>query len=216
LAWGESEVFVLYKGKGLRSLPTNYRFINLNNDFLRLYERLLQAQFDQWLSVNRPWGPMQFGFTPRVGTVDALSCLRILALSFTRHFGIPCYANFLDLKKAFPSINRAEYLRSLIELGVPYELVRAFASTFSLNSCRLVINGLVTGSVPVNKGTKEGGINSPPIFNSAYVTVLQRLNISEFPASPNEIDPNRVYYVVFADDLVLVGANLTRSSFKRH
>jgi hypothetical protein len=210
LAWGESEVFVLYKGKGLRSLPTNYRFINLNNDFLRLYERLLQARFDHWLSVNRPWGPMQFGFTPRVGTIDALNCLRTLALSFIRHLGVPCYANFLDLKKAFPSINRVETLRALVELGVPYELVHAFASTFSLNSCRLVINGLMTGPVPVNKGTKEGGINSPPIFNSAYVTVLQRLNISEYPASPTEIDPNSVYYVVFADDLVLISANLTR------
>ncbi len=104
---------------------------------------------------------MQFGFTPRVGTINALSCLRTLALSFTRYFGVPCYANFLDLKKAFPSINRAESLRALIDLGVPYELVRAFASTFSFNSCRLVINGLVSGPVPVNKGTKEGGINSP-------------------------------------------------------
>ncbi len=79
-----------------------------------------------------------------------------------------------------------------------------------LVSCRLVINGLVTGAVPVNKGTKEGGINSPPIFNSAYVTVLQRLNISEFPTSPSDLDPDSVYYVVFADDLVLISANLTR------
>jgi hypothetical protein len=123
---------------------------------------------------------------------------------------IPCYANFLDLKKAFPSINRAASLKALLELGEPYELVRAFASTFSLNSCKLVINGLLTGALPVNKGTKEGGINSPPIFNSAYVTVLQRLNISIFPASPEDLDPNSVYYVVFADDLVLISANLTR------
>ncbi len=210
LAWGESEVFVLYKGKGLQSLPTNYRFINLNNDFLRLYERLLQLRFDRWLAANRPWGPMQFGFTPRVGTLDALTCLRTLALSFTRHLRIPCYANFLDLKKAFPSINRVASLKALLELGVPYELVQAFASTFSMNSCKLVINGLLTGALPVNKGTKEGGINSPPIFNSAYVTVLQRLNISIFPASPGDLDPNAVYYVVFADDLVLISANLTR------
>jgi hypothetical protein len=211
LAWVESEVFVPYKGKGLRSFPTNYRFINLNNDFLRLYERLLQARFDRWLFVNRPWGPMQFGFTPRVvPSTDTLSCLRTLALVFTRHFGIPCYAIFLDLKKAFPSINRAESLRALLDLGVPYELVRAFASTFLLNLCKLVINVLLTGSVTVNKGTKEGGINSPPIFNSAYVTVLRKLNISEFPRNPEEVDSNSIYYVVFADDLVLVSANLTR------
>jgi hypothetical protein len=104
-------------------MPTNYRFINLNNDFLRLYERLLQARFDQWLEIERPWGPMQFGFTPGVGTEDALLCLRTLALYFTRSIGIPCYANFLDLQKAFPSIDRVETLKALVDLGVPFELV---------------------------------------------------------------------------------------------
>jgi hypothetical protein len=137
--------------------------------------------------------------------------LRTLALVFTRHLGVPCYANFLDLKKAFPSVNRAATLKALMDLGVPYELVRAFASTFPLNSCRLVINGQLTGAyLPVKKGTKEGGINSPPIFNRAYVTVLRRLNISEFPDSPSSVDKDKVYYIVFADDLVLVTANLTR------
>ncbi len=210
VSWGESEVFVLYKGKGDRAHPTNYRFINLNNDFLRLYERLLQARFDSWLAIERPWGPMQFGFSPGVGTEDALHCLRTLALLFTRSHGIPCYANFLDLRKAFPSINRAATLKALSNLGVPYELIRAFASTFSLNSCKLLINGGLTRALIVNKGTKEGGINSPPIFNSAYVTVLDKLNISEFPASSSDADPNKVYYIVFADDLVLVSANLSR------
>jgi hypothetical protein len=33
-AWGNSEVFVLYKGKGDKKLPVNYRGINLNDDFL--------------------------------------------------------------------------------------------------------------------------------------------------------------------------------------
>ncbi len=209
ISWGESEVFVLYKGKGDKANPTNYRFINLNNDFLRLYERLLQIRFDSWLRTQLPWGPMQFGFTPGVSTEDALVCLRTLALAFTRGRRIPCYANFLDLRKAFPSVDRAATLRALHEMGVPYELIRAFASTFSRNSARLVINGGLTGSLLVNKGTKEGGINSPPIFNSAYSTILARLDIYPFPNSSEALDNDAVYYIVFADDLVLLSANLT-------
>ncbi len=209
ISWGESEVFVLYKGKGDRTNPTNHRFINLNNDFLRLYERLLQARFDTWLRSQLPWGPMQFGFTPGVSTEDAFVCLRTLTLAFTRGMRIPCYANFLDLRKAFPSVDRAATLRALHSLGVPYELIRAFASTFSHNSARLVINGGLTDPLLINKGTKEGGINSPPIFNSAYATVLAKLNISAFPGSNESLDRNAVYYLVFADDLVLLSANLS-------
>jgi hypothetical protein len=118
-SWGYSEVFILYKGKGLRILPTNYRGINLNNDFLRIYERLLQARFNDWIRENRPWGPMQFGFTPGVSTVDAFLCLQTLTRVFTNVLKVPCYANLLDLKKAFPSINRAATLNALSDMGCP-------------------------------------------------------------------------------------------------
>jgi hypothetical protein len=53
-AWGYSEIFVLYKGKGDRKMAVNYRGINLNNDFLRLFERLLDGRFAAWLRTNRP------------------------------------------------------------------------------------------------------------------------------------------------------------------
>jgi hypothetical protein len=209
-SWGYSEVFILYKGKGLRILPTNYRGINLNNDFLRIYERLLQARFNVWIRENRPWGPMQFGFTPGVSTLDAFLCLQTLTRVFTNVLNIPCYANFLDLKKAFPSINRAATLNALSEMGVPFELVRAFASTFSMNWCSLCINGGLTRNIFVNKGTKEGGINSPSIFNTAYESVLRKIDIKPFPDSLESFNTSAVYYLVFADDLVLLGANLSR------
>jgi hypothetical protein len=209
-SWGYSEVFILYKGKGLRILPTNYRGINLNNDFLRIYERLLQARFNDWIRDHRPWGPMQFGFTPGVSTVDAFLCLQTLTRVFTNVLRVPCYANFLDLKKAFPSINRAATLNALSKMGVPYELIRAFASTFSMNWCSLCINGGLTRNIFVNKGTKEGGINSPSIFNTAYESVLKKLDIKPFPDSLENFNTSAVYYLVFADDLVLLSANLSR------
>jgi hypothetical protein len=69
--WGESEVFILYKGKGDVTDPINYRGINLNDDFLRIYERLLDARMLIWLREARPWGSEQFGFTEGAGTEDA-------------------------------------------------------------------------------------------------------------------------------------------------
>jgi hypothetical protein len=62
----------------------------------------------------------------------------------------------------------------------------------------------------VNRGTKEGGINSPRIFNTVYAQVLKKLSISPFPLNVTEFDPNAVYYLVFVDDLVIMSANLTK------
>jgi hypothetical protein len=209
-AWGNSEVFVLYKGKGDKKLPVNYRGINLNDDFLRLFERLLDKRLVKWLLAYHPWGNQQFGFCSGVGTEDAALCLQTLAGVCTRVRGFPLFANFIDLQRAFPSMLRSQILRVLHEIGVPHELIRAFAATFSGNSCRLKIGDFLTKSFVSNRGTKEGGIKSPKIFNTVYATALKKLNVSEFPSSIHEVSQNEVYYLVFADDLVLMSGNLTR------
>jgi hypothetical protein len=208
-AWGYSEVFVLYKGKGDKKIPVNYRGINLNDDFLRLFERLLDRRLSAWLSTHKPWGEVQFGFCSGVGTEDAALCLQSLAGICTRTKGFPLFANFIDLQRAFPSMLRSQILRVLSEIGVPYELVRAFAATFSGNSCCLKIGNFLTRAFLVNRGTREGGINSPKIFNTVYATALKKLNISEFPTIVSEVLENKVYFLVFADDLVLLSGNLT-------
>ncbi len=148
--WGLSEVFVLYKGKGDKKQPVNYRGINLNDDFLRLFERLLDRRLESWLSIQKPWGNQQFGFCSGVGTEDAALCLQTLAGVCTKVCGFPLFANFIDLQRAFPSMLRSQILKVLHEIGVPHELVRAFAATFSGNSCRLRIGNTLTRPFPVN------------------------------------------------------------------
>ncbi len=206
--WGESEVFILYKGKGEVTDPINYRGINLNDDFLRVYERLLDARMSIWLRSSQPWGFQQFGFSEGVGTKDAFLCLETLARICTSIHRVPLYANFIDLQRAFPSMLRSRALQILHSMGLPFELTRAFASTFSGNSCRLKINNKLTKVFYVNRGTKEGGINSPRIFNTVYAFILNKLNVSPFPQNINEFDPRKIYYLIFADDLVLLSGDL--------
>jgi hypothetical protein len=124
--------------------------------------------------------------------------------------GFPLFANFIDLQRAFPSMLRTQILKVLHEIGVPHGLIRAFAATFSGNSCRLRIGDNLTRSFPVNRGTKEGGINSPKIFNTVYATVLKKLDVAEFPEDISQVKQNAVYYLVFADDLVLLSGDLRK------
>jgi hypothetical protein len=209
-AWGYSEIFVLYKGKGDKKLAGNYRGINLNNDFLRLFERLLDQRFSAWIRANNPWGAHQFGFCSGASTEDAALCLQSLSRAFTRGRHQPLFANYIDLQRAFPSMLRSKILKVLYEMGVPYELIRAFAATFSGNSGRLRIGDGLTRIFLINRGTKEGGINSPKIFNTVYANALNQLKVEEFPMEMDDVDPNAVYYLVFADDLVLLSGNITR------
>ncbi len=208
--WGVSEVFVLYKGKGPRDDPNSYCGINLINDFCCLFKRLLEQRIQSWMKSTNPQGPMQFGFREGVGTQDAFFLLSTLAKAAVRGRELPYFACFVDLKKAFPSVLRSKAISILRNHGAPANTVRAVEALFSDNSCRLRINEFVSESFPINRGVKEGGINSPSIFSVVYAEVLSKLNASILPGNMSEVDMNTVYYFAFADDLALSCGNLSR------
>jgi hypothetical protein len=155
-SWGESEVFILYKGKGSRDDPNNYRGINLINDFCRIFERLLESRLASWISRDNPQGAMQFGFRSGVGTAEAHFLLNTVAKSITRVHGKLCFACFVDLQKAFPSVLRSKAIESLQLAGAPGNTVRALAASWSMNSCRLRINSFLSRPIMINRGSKRG------------------------------------------------------------
>ena len=208
-AWGASEIFILYKMKGDRLDPNSYRGINLINDFCRLFERLIEVRLSKWMREKLPQGPMQFGFRKGVGTQDAFFLLSTTLRYFSRVKGVMSYVCFVDLRKAFPSVFRSKVLQSLVDAGAPKNTVRAISALFSSNECCLRMNSFLSRSFAVNRGVKEGGINSPSVFVVAYAEVLENSGVSELPVNFLEIDANKVYYYVFADDLALVSGNLT-------
>ncbi len=209
-SWGESEVFILYKGKGPRDDPNNYRGINLINDFCRVYERLLEGRLARWVLQDNPQGKMQFGFRSGVGTVDAHLLLSTVAKAITRVHGKLCYSCYVDLQKAFPSVYRSKAIESLQLAGAPGNTVRALASSWSMNSCRLRINTYLSRPIMINRGVKEGGINSPTVFSVIYARALGSLGVAELPRNLSDLDLSKVYYFAFADDLALFSANLSR------
>ncbi len=208
--WGTSEIFVLYKMKGSRDDPNNYRGINLINDFCKIYERLIEKRFQLWMFSATPQGPMQFGFRKGTGTTEAYFSLATVAKYFTRVRNLPCFSCFVDLKKAFPSVLRSSVIDALMKKGAPPNSVRALASLFSFNSCKLRVNSFLSRSFPINRGVKEGGINSPSAFVVLYALVLERLDIHPLPVNLTALDPEKVYYFIYADDLAFLSCNLSR------
>lgn len=209
VSWREGELFVLHKG-GPKENCDNYRAICLLNDFRRVYEGLLDARFSSWITRTKAMGPMQFGFQKGASTLDAVLVLKSFVGYMTRVRRLPVFALFVDLRKAFPSVNRTKMLEIFKQLRVPCRIISAFAALLSGNSNKLRINFKLTDPFLVNVGVGEGSINSPRCFNVAYFSVLERLDIHPLPRDPNNYDPNVVYYIVFADDLTLFSCNFKK------
>jgi hypothetical protein len=152
---------------------------------------------------------MQFGFRAGVSTTDAYVFLSTVARSFTSIHGRMAFSCFVDLEKAFPSVFRSKVIESLRTAGAPGNTVRALAASWSMNSCRLRVNSFLSKPFPINRGVKEGGINSPTVFSVVYARALNKLGVFEAPGDLRELDPMKVYYFAFADDLALFSGNLS-------
>ena len=207
-SWGECELFILFKGKGQRSDPDNYRGINLINDFCRLYERLFKSRLEKWAEHYDATGRCQFGYKKKTSTLDAVFTLNTVANLFVKRRLKPLFTLMIDLKKAFPSVNRMKVLESLLSLGVPLKLCEAIGSTFRNNCCRLRIDSSLSKPFRVNRGVQEGSILSPDLFNILYAKALNDCDIYELPSNARDIRDDRVYFLVFADDLSLFCSDL--------
>ncbi len=94
------------------------------------------------------------------------------------------------------------------------------AALLSGTTSRLRVNNRLTEPITVTSGTPEGSINSPDIFNVVYAEIFKKLGVKELPDDLTDLDPDTVYYIIFADDVTFFGMNLSKlslvvSEFKR-
>jgi hypothetical protein len=203
--WSHSELFVIYKGKGDMSDPNNYRAINLLDDFYRLYSRLLYKRLTGWAARYNYFSQAQFGFRPSSGTLEAVISLQTIIRAWHLRSNQPVSCVFLDIKKAFPSVDRVELIRLLHRLGLPGPMVKALASTFSMNVCRLRVEGYLTEPFPVNLGVREGDIDSPPLFNLVYGEILRVCDLDLLDETVFSPNLSKAIGIAYADDLAGLG-----------
>jgi hypothetical protein len=90
--------------------------------------------------------------------------IQIIIEKFRRLLRRLFVAVFIDLRRAFPSIDRQKLVDCLIDLGVPTEFVDIIADILSVNRFRVKTVSQYTEWAPVNVGVREGGVLSPLLF----------------------------------------------------
>ena len=74
--------------------------------------------------------PVQSGFTPKSSTIDRMLALRVLT-EHRREFRQGLLAAFVDLCKAFDSVNWAAIWKNLGLHGVPLKLINLMSELYS-------------------------------------------------------------------------------------
>ena len=163
-SWTDGIIIPVYKNKGDRRLPCNYRPITLLSIPGKvIMSVIIRRILPHLLSQRRP---EQSGFSPGRSTVDCILALRILAEKH-REFRQPLLAAFIDLKSAFDSVDRDALWKLLQGLGVPDKLIGLIRAFHNGAHVQVRTDGKVSNPFPSTSGVRQGCVAAPSLFNVA-------------------------------------------------
>ena len=175
--------------KGEVTNMSNYRPIALLPTFSKIFEKCISTRLMNFLQRSNIITTQQFGFLKGKSTIDAFISLTeyiYTCLNSKEH----CIGIFIDLKKAFDTVNHAILLSKLNQYGVRGLPLQWLASYLRDRRQCVTINGYCSSEKTLNVGVPQGSILGPVLF-LIYINDL-----------PNVA--SRFWPILYADDTTLL------------
>ena len=149
--------------------------------------------------------PLQFGFRENHSTTHALLCLSESTKQSIDdgRFG---FGVFLDLQKAFDTVNHSILLQKLDHYGIRGNALEWFQSYLTGRSQHVTVNGHISNFLPITFGVPQGSVLGPLLF-LIYVNDLP--NVSKVLQFYLFADDTSIY--IGSDDLTTLQKHSTRN-----
>ena len=158
-----SRVVPTFKEKGSDLEHVNYRPISLLSNINKIVEKLMHERLYSFLEKNKCIYDLQFGFRKSHSTTHALLDLTedIRKAIDNNSFSVGV---FIDLQKAFDTVDHKILLRKLDHYGVRGTANDWFKSYLSNRKQFVTINGVNSELKSMNYGVPQGSVLGPLLF----------------------------------------------------
>jgi hypothetical protein len=161
--WKIAIVSPLYKNKGDKSDPNNYRAISILPPIAKLFEKVIAKQITAYFEVNKIFAEDQHGFR------RTHSCESALHSIISK-----CFENldkklinlllFIDFRKAFDLLNRNLLFRKLFCYGFDNKSLTLIKNYFNGRYQLTKIDDFLSDPISITLGVPQGSILGPLFF----------------------------------------------------
>jgi len=163
-SYKKARIIPIFKS-GTRSNFTNYRPISLLSSFSKLLEKIIAKQMFGFINKHNILYSHQFGFRPKHDTTQPIiHFLDRIYTGLNKNDAEYTLGIFLDLKKAFDTVDHKILLRKLNHYGFKGVSNNWFENYLTNRTQYVAINGSESSSKTVNCGVPQGSVLGPLLF----------------------------------------------------
>ena len=197
--WRNAEVVAIYKNKGARTKPNNYRPVSLTCILCKVLESIVRDSVVSYFKDCSLYSDSQHGFRHKRSCISQL--IQVMDdLSKMIEEGKPIDVIYLDFQKAFDQVPHERLLLKLKSYGVDGVVLRWIRSFLSGRKQWVKVGNSTSSEAPVLSGIPQGSILGPVLFT---------IFINDLP----EGILNRCK--IFADDTKLYGTTDLKDEIQR-
>ena len=155
--------------KGDESLPCNYRPISRLSSLCKIFEKLLYKRMIKFFNKNNHFTPAQYGFKPKYSCAHAIAEITdfIRDEIDEKSNKIAC---FIDLQKAFDSLDHKLLLAKLGNYGFRGRIYNIMVDYLSSRSQYVLVNGIGAILPKLFREIPKGQFSVP--FCSWYISMI--------------------------------------------
>ena len=221
--WCISFISPIFKNKGSRKDPDNYRGISIISCLGKLFTALINERLTKFADINEIIGEEQAGFRSGYSTQDHIftlhAIINIYLNKLNKKRNKRLYCAFIDYSKAFDLVDRTSLWTKLLACNITGKIMKLIYNLYQNTKACVKLNNKISQSFRCNVGVRQGDNLSPLLFAlfindfneflSLKYDGLSGLNnlFTELSRNDEILTYLRLYILLYADDTIIMAEN---------
>ena len=184
-------------------IPLNYRGISLLCTMYKLYSTVINYRVSAWMESDSKFVEEQNGFRHKRSCMEHIYSLTSIIRN-RKNANKSTHTCFIDMKKAFDSVNHACLFNEVLQYGVRDRLYYSIKSLYTSPVSAVKVNNHITEWFNVKTGVRQGDNLSTTLFAMFINDLAIELKQTGCGIPINDI---KVCILFYADDIVILGEN---------